>query len=75
MQRKNRQLKVNVNIPEQFESDEDFLEALRDAMDDDGVTIDQWNLILLPEIDEDGDTVLPINSIVFNGFGISPEEE
>ena len=73
MQRKNRQIKITFDVPAQFESDEEFLLALQDAMDEDGVTIDDWKLVILPE-DEDGDNIsMPINKIHFNGFEIEPE--
>jgi len=68
MRRKNRQLKITLDIPEQYDNDEAFCQDLADHMD----AID-W---LMNVDDEHGDTQkCPISKIQLGGLEIEPEEE
>ena len=68
--KKNRQLKVTINIPDEFESDEDFMEALQDSMDARGG--DDWGINL---VGGEAEIEVTIRSIILGDVLIEPEEE
>lgn len=61
--RKNRQLKVTFDVPDEYESDEDFMEFLMDKLDD-PMTGVGWKV-----------ADLPIKKILMGGIEIAPEED
>lgn len=68
MRKKNRQIKITLDIPEQYENDEDFVQDLAEQMD----AID-WKLNVE---DEDGIVLkCPISKIQLGELEIGPEEE
>ncbi len=74
MRRKNRQLKLILDIPEEFETEEDFMRSLMHRMDS-----TDWQLDLQtdPEDeDEDADLVFPpVHRITLGEIEIEREEE
>lgn len=68
MRRKNRQVKMSLDIPESYESDEDFMNDFMNIMD----SVD-WEMKVL---DDDGEAVdVPLNSITLGDTLIEPEDE
>jgi len=66
MRRKNRQIKLTLDIPEVFENDEDFMLSMADKMDGNG-----WTMKIL---DEDGvEHTAAVSVIVLGGVSIEPE--
>ncbi len=63
MRRKNRQIKMTVDIPEVYEDDEAFMEDLMDVMD-----TAEWKM-------KAGDNSVSINSMVLGDVEIGPEED
>ena len=63
MRRKNRQIKLMVDIPPEYKDEEEFMFALADRLDETG-----WNL----KVD---DNDMPITEARLNDFVIEPEEE
>ncbi len=68
MRRKNRQIKMSVDIPECYENDEDFMNDFMNRMDD----VD-WTMKTLDDEDEAVD--VPVNSITLGDIMIEPEDE
>jgi len=67
MRRKNRVMKIYLDIPDQYESDEEFLEAVADKLDG-----QQWEL----ELGEGDDTYKAIvRSVAIGDVEIDAEEE
>ena len=78
MRKKNRQLKITIDIPDQFENDEDFMEALQDTLD--AKCDAEWRILLLSgEDDYDtgdmGSIEVTLHSIQMGDVLIEPEEE
>ena len=68
MRRKNRQIKMTLDIPEAFEKDEDFMFALADRMDESNWTV--------KVVDEDGiEHTAEVSEVVLGNVSIGPEEE
>lgn len=66
MRRRNRQIKVTMDLPEKYDSDEDFLADFEAHMDS-----IQWKMNI---DDEDGNTAkMPILKIQMGSFEIEPE--
>ncbi len=75
MRRKNRQLKLILDIPEEFETEEDFMRSLMQRMDS---TDWQMDLPLHPDEEEDEDAEIvypPIHRITLGEIEIEREEE
>lgn len=69
--RKGRQMKLNFDVPEEFDSEEEFMEAFMDRMDDVG-----WRFSVAPDPDEPGQFVdTHVTSIIMGDIEIAPEEE
>lgn len=62
MRKKNRQIKMTVDIPEEYADDETFMSDLMDVMDD-----AEWKM-------KAGDNSVPISSMVLGDVEIGPEE-
>ena len=67
MRRKNRQIKMTIDIPDSYDNDEKFMEDLRDTLDENG-----WRMVIE---DEDGELDVPLNRITLGDIEIEPEEE
>ena len=67
MRRKNRQLKMTIDVPENYDNDEEFMEALQDTLDENG-----WRITI---VDEDGELDVPFNRLTLGDIEIEPEEE
>lgn len=68
MRRKNRQIKMTLDIPEAFEDDEAFMLALADRMDE-----SEWTVKVLD--DDDIEHTAGVSVIVLGDVSIEPEEE
>ena len=68
MRRKNRQIKMTLDIPEAFENDEAFMLALADRMDE-----SNWTVKVLDDDDIKHDA--GVSAMVLGDVGIAPEEE
>lgn len=68
MRRKNRQIKMKIDLPDEYDSDEDFMVDFRDTLDEFG-----WAMVIVNEAKEEID--LPINSITLGEVEIEPEDE
>ncbi len=69
--RKNRQLKMVVDVPEDFDSDEEFMDAFMSKLDmpaDDGTS---WQFTL----GDDNDVPVPINRVTLGEVEIEPEDD
>lgn len=64
MRKKNRQVKMTLDIPEQFKDDDDFLDAFGEKLDEVG-----WNFVLMDETD------VPVTRVTLGDKEIVPEEE
>ncbi len=75
MRRKNRQLKLTIDIPEYFDTEEDFMSALMDRLDGDAAEDEtsDWHMGVQDEDEE----VIPvkISKIILGEIEIEPEEE
>lgn len=65
--RKNRQIKMVVDVPEEYDSDEVFMEDFMDKMDGSA----EWQFLL----GEDNDIPVPISRVTLGEIEIEPEEE
>jgi hypothetical protein len=77
MRRKNRQIKLIVDIPDDFETDEDFMEAFEAKMDH-----AEWQLTIPKEapdedeeIDDDDLIAVLINRVDLGDITLEPELE
>ena len=72
--KKNRQLKVTIDIPDEFESDTDFMEVLQTSLDERGNG--DW-CIRICDIGEEGDgeVEVPIHSIQLGDVLIGPDDD
>lgn len=68
MRRKNRQIKMTLDIPEAFADDEAFMLALADRMDE-----SNWTVKVLD--DDDIEHTSAVSVIVLGDVSIEPEEE
>jgi hypothetical protein len=69
MRRKNRQVKMTLSIPEEYDTEEDFMESLMQKMD-----LAEWQLQL--DEDEAGDvTLVPVSKMQLGDIEIGPEDE
>lgn len=69
MRRKNRQIKMTVDIPDEYDSEDDFMESLMQKMD-----LSDWQLQL--DEDEEGEvTEVPISKMQLGEIEIGPEDE
>ena len=69
MRRKNRQIKMTVDIPDEYKTEEDFMESLMQKMDN-----SEWQFYL----DEDSEgmaTECPISKMQLGDIEIGPEDE
>lgn len=71
MRRKNRQIKMMVDIPASFNSEEEFMEALMGRLDN----VDWVMKVVDIEDEEAEDIKVPISRVSFNEIEIEPEEE
>ena len=68
MRRKNRQIKMTIDLPGDYEDDETFMQDFQETLDEHG-----WSMVV---VDEDGDKIeIPIKSVTLGGIEIEPEEE
>lgn len=69
MRRKNRQLKITIDIPDSYGTDEEFMEAVMERMDDqEGDEGRGWCI----RVDNQN---VPISKILMGDIEIEPEEE
>lgn len=68
MRKKNRQFKITVDIPEEFESDEDFAYALQDTMD-----ATEWKITVHNEAGEQ--IGCPVKKVNYMDFELVEDEE
>lgn len=79
MRKKNRQLKITIDIPDQYENDEDFMNDLQDTLD--AKCNDAWCILLLAEEDDyegagdPGSIEVTLHSIQMGDVLIGPEGE
>ena len=67
MRRKNRQIKLTLDIPEQYEDDEEFMNDFMETLDENG-----WHMKVQ---DEDGDVVeINVSRVNLGDIEIEPEE-
>lgn len=67
MRRKNRQIKFLIDIPDDYEADDKFMEDFRDTLDENG-----WSMVI---VNEDEETIeVPISRITLGDVEIEPEE-
>lgn len=68
MRRKNRQIKMTLDIPEEFDNDEDFLDAF-------GCTLDSNEWVMRIQADEDDEpSEVNISRVNMGDLEIEPEE-
>ncbi len=68
MRRKNRQIKMLIDLPVTHDDDEAFMGDLQETLDEHG-----WSMVV---IDENGDkTEIPVNRVTLGDIQIEPEEE
>lgn len=71
MRRKNRQLKMTLDIPEQYEDDEEFMEAFMARLD-----TSNWKMGVGDKDDEElGIVPVTIKRLTLGEIEIEPEEE
>lgn len=68
--RLNRQMKMTCTIPDDFDSEEDFMEAVMDKMDRGG-----WNMVLCDADEEDEPVLADISKLQLGDIEIGPEDE
>ena len=70
MRRKNRQIKMTVDIPDDYGTEEDFMADLMQKMDD-----TDWSIVLAE--DEEADTCIevPVSKMQLGEIEIGPDEE
>lgn len=67
MRRKNRQIKMMIDIPDEYDDDDTFMEDLQETLDQNG-----WNMAIENEDGEKIDVLL--NRITLGEVEIEPEE-
>ncbi len=67
MRRKNRQIKMTLDIPEAFENDEAFMLALADRMDE-----SNWTVKVVD--DDDMTHTAPVSTMILCDVSIEPED-
>lgn len=79
MRRKNRQIRVTLDIPEVFEDDETFMICFRDRLDELAKeTESPWCITVIDPTDEDDNPEnmqVPISKISMGELEIEPEDE
>jgi hypothetical protein len=70
MRRKNRQIKMTASIPDDFDTEEDFMEALMEKMDR-----AEWNISLCDTDELLGAVLAPVSKMQLGDIEIGPEEE
>lgn len=75
VRKKNRQLKVTIDIPDQFKDDADFMEALQDTLD--AQCESEWCLRMVGDGDgvDDASIEATIHSISLGDVLIEPDDE
>ena len=68
MRRKNRQMKLLVDIPDEYDDDETFMTDFRDTLDENG-----WDMVIVNEDEEKVE--VPLNRVTLGDVDIEPEEE
>ena len=67
MRRKNRQIKMLIDIPDEYEDDEQFMIDFRDTLDE-----TDWSMVIFNE--DEQKVEVPVNRITLGDVEIEPEE-